>query len=202
MNPTENDAQNYWNRRWQNAETGWDMGQASPPITAYVQQYKNKNAKVLIPGCGSAYEAMFMAQRGFTDITLLDIAPAAVEKMRADFKDISAVNIRCEDFFEHNGSYDLILEQTFFCAIPVTRRAEYAKKAASLLVTGGRLAGLLFNRDFGQPHPPFGGSLLEYRRGFEPHFEIKTMDECYNSIAPRAGSELFVELIKKDNAIS
>ena len=197
MNATNNDARNYWNLRWQNAQTGWDMGQASPPLTAYVQQYKNKNAKVLIPGCGSAYEAQFMAQRGFTDITLLDIAPAAVDKLRTDFRNISAVNLVCEDFFEHKGRYDLILEQTFFCAIPVSRRAEYAQKAASLLGTRGRLSGLLFNRDFGQPHPPFGGSLQEYRRWFEPYFEIKTMEECYNSIAPRAGSELFIELIKK-----
>ncbi|WP_231576788.1 hypothetical protein [Sphingobacterium sp. IITKGP-BTPF85] len=31
--------QNYWNTKWQNNQTGWDIGYASPAITAYMAQY-------------------------------------------------------------------------------------------------------------------------------------------------------------------
>ena len=103
----------------------------------------------------------------------------------------------CEDFFNHQGSYDLIIEQTFFCAIPPARRIEYSKKTASILNGNGKIIGVLFDKQFNQPFPPFGGCPCEYKPVFEPHYFIKTMDECYNSIPSRANSEVFINLIKK-----
>ena len=103
----------------------------------------------------------------------------------------------CEDFFRHEGSYDLIIEQTFFCAIPPHRRKEYAEKAASLLKDNGKVTGVLFDTSFEKQGPPFGGNASEYRTVFEPVFIIKTMNECYNSIAQRAGTEVFINLIKR-----
>ncbi|MCO5234733.1 MAG: TPMT family class I SAM-dependent methyltransferase [Chitinophagaceae bacterium] len=187
----------FWNERWEKGETGWDMGQASPPITAYMEQYDNKDAAILIPGCGNAYEAAWLADHGFTNITVMDIAPRAVEKLREKFADIPQIKILCEDFYRHRGQYDLMLEQTFFCAHPPRRRKEYARVAASVLNEKGKLAGVLFNTGFEKPGPPFGGNVAEYQSIFEPWFTIKKMEPCYNSIAPRAGSEVFIELVKK-----
>lgn len=103
----------------------------------------------------------------------------------------------CEDFFQNQGNYDLIIEQTFFCAIPPNRRKEYAKKTASLLNENGKIIGVLFDKQFEQPFPPFGGCPCEYKPIFEPNFTIKAMNECYNSIPPRANSEVFINLLKK-----
>lgn len=189
--------QNYWNERWQKNETGWDIGQASPAIMEYMKQYPNKNANILIPGCGNAYEAEFILANDFTNITLIDIAPKAVEALREKFADKPQVKVLCEDFFQHKGNYDLIIEQTFFCAIPPFRRKEYAEKTASLLNENGKIIGVLFDKQFNQPFPPFGGCPCEYKPVFEPNFTIKTMDECYNSIPPRAKLEVFINLIKK-----
>lgn len=77
--------QNYWEAQWQSRKTGWDMGHASPAITEYMAQYPNKNAAVLIPGCGNAYEAEYLVANRFTNITLIDIAPNAVELLKAKF---------------------------------------------------------------------------------------------------------------------
>jgi len=189
--------QNYWNERWEKGETSWDMRQSSPAITAYMAQYTNKNAAILIPGCGNAYEAEFLIANGFTNITLIDIAPKAIETVKEKFADKPQVNVLCEDFFNHQGNYDLIIEQTFFCAIPPNRRKEYAEKTASLLSQNGKIIGVLFDKQFNHPFPPFGGCLCEYKPIFGPHFTIKTMNECYNSIPPRAKSEVFINLIKK-----
>ena len=45
--------------------------------------------------------------------------------------------------------------------------------------------------------PPFGGNIEEYKSYFNSLFDINIMDNAYNSIASRAGRELFVKMIKK-----
>jgi SAM-dependent methyltransferase len=188
----------YWDAKWNNKEIGWDIGCPSPAITAYMAQYPNKNAAILIPGCGNAYEAEYLLANGFTNITLIDIAPQAVLILKEKFTDAPQVKVLCEDFFQHQGNYDLIIEQTFFCAIPPDRRNDYAEKTASLLNEAGKIIGVLFDKIFEQQGPPFGGYSYEYKPIFELHFTIKTMAKCYNSIPPRANSEVFIDLIKKD----
>ncbi|MCS7073932.1 MAG: TPMT family class I SAM-dependent methyltransferase, partial [Bacteroidia bacterium] len=108
--------QDYWNQRYLNQETGWDMGMPSPPLIAYLEQITNKDTKILIPGCGNAYEAEWLVNHHFTNVTVLDIAPEVVKRVTNKLKN-SKVRVVLEDFFEHTETYDLILEQTFFCAI-------------------------------------------------------------------------------------
>lgn len=186
----------YWNERWLRQETGWDVGYAAPAIAKYLMERVDKNASILIPGCGNAYEAAFLLEQGFTAITVLDFAPEAVQLLQKKFEGNSAINVVHENFFDHEGSYDVIVEQTFFCAIHPQQRLQYAQKAAALLRPKGRLTGLLFNKKFEKAGPPFGGNVQEYRHLFEQFFIIEKMEPCYNSIAPRAGAELFVVLRK------
>lgn len=189
---------NYWNARWESGQTGWDIGQASPPLTEYaasVPPSERAAMRVLIPGCGNAYEARELLRMGYGELTLLDIAPEALASARARFEaqgETFAERIRwvCADFFEHEDAYDLILEQTFFCALDPALRPRYARQMHALLRPGGRLAGVLFDRAF-EGGPPFGGSIAEYRALFEPLFEIETLIPCPNSIAPRQGAEAF-----------
>lgn len=186
----------FWNQRWEQNETGWDIGHASPALVEYMNQYKNKDASILIPGCGNAYEAEYLAANAYTDITLIDISPKACETLQTKFHNQAAVRIYCDDFFAHKGSYDLILEQTFFCAISPSLRQEYVKKCAELLKPNGKLVGVLFNTIFDKPGPPFGGRHEEYIPLFKPYFALHTMASCHNSIAPRQNNELFICLTK------
>ena len=103
----------------------------------------------------------------------------------------------CDDFFNIDGNFDLIIEQTFFCAIATEKRNEYAKKVHSLLNTNGKLVGLMFNAPMYSEHPPFGGSVKEYKSYFSALFNYKYFEPAYNSISSRNGKELFVNLIKK-----
>jgi copper chaperone CopZ len=102
------------------------------------------------------------------------------------------------DFFEHTETYDLILEQTFFCALNPRLRERYAAKVFHLLNKGGRVVGLLFNVIFEKAGPPFGGKREDYIKIFEPIFNLKQFDICTNSVKPRMGMELFIEMEKKD----
>jgi methyl halide transferase len=185
---------NFWSERYRKKQTGWDIGKASPPLTDYMEQWKNKEARILIPGCGNAYEAEFLVRAGFTDITLLDISEVLVNELKGKLKTHS-VRLIHSDFFGHTDTYDLILEQTFFCALPPVLRQDYANKMYDLLAPGGTLAGLLFNRHF-EGGPPFGGSMEEYESLFSQKFSIKTLETCHNSIAQRRGAEAFLILKK------
>lgn len=188
----------YWNERYAAGQTGWDLGKASPPLEDYIRQLGNKDLKILLPGCGNGYEALLMAELGFTNLTVLDIAPLAVEKLQDRLQSYPSVRILCEDFFEHVDNYDLILEQTFFCALPPSMREQYVQKMAELLVPQGKLVGLLFATEFDKAGPPFGGTTEEYLQLFSPYFTDAILEPCRNSIRPRQGNELFVKWVKKD----
>ncbi|HEY9262313.1 methyltransferase [Chitinophaga sp.] len=186
----------YWNNRYVNGDTGWDMGAVSPPLKAYIDQVHDRDVRILIPGGGNSYEAAYLVGQAFSDVTVLDIAPVLVAQLQKSFAR-TRVKVLEEDFFAHKGSYDLILEQTFFCALPPSRRADYVKHMHSLLKPGGHLTGVLFNRTFAQEGPPFGGAESEYRELFAPYFEFKTLYPCYNSHPARQGCELFINFMPK-----
>ncbi len=184
----------YWDSRYKQNKTGWDIGNPSEPIKCYIDQLTNKDLKILIPGCGNAYEAKYLIQQGFNNIHLVDISETLVEKLKLNFKseiESGRIKITKTDFFDLEGSYDLILEQTFFCALETKLRNKYAEQMNKLLNKGGKLTGLLFNYVFDEDGPPFGGNIDEYKKIFSPYFQICTIEKCYNSIKPRAEKELF-----------
>ncbi len=187
----------YWETRWEKQETRWDIGYAAPALTKYIDGIADKDTAVLIPGCGNAYEAEYLLNNGFTNITLIDIAQGAIGNLKRKFEGNKALTIICEDFFEHKGRYDLVLEQTFFSAIPPFKRRAYAAKMHEILTEKGRVVGVLFDEQFNNPFPPFGGCPCEYRPVFEPYFTIEKMETCYNSIESRKDREVFINLLKK-----
>jgi methyl halide transferase len=191
--------QSYWNQRYAESQIGWDIGHPSPPLKLYIDGLRDKNQRILIPGCGNAYEAEYLLQKGFTNITLIDIAPLVVNNLIAKLNKYiieRKLHVLLGDFFELKDQFDTILEQTFFCALNPSLRTEYARHMHSLLAPKGTLAGLLFNFPLTDEGPPFGGSVEEYQKCFAPYFEIRKLEACYNSIKPREGRELFVRLVK------
>lgn len=184
----------FWDLHWQTGQTGWDIGYPSPAIIDFVDKNINKSSSILIPGCGNAYEAEYLAKNDFQDITLIDISKTAVNNLKAKFKHYPNVKIIHSNFFQHNGQYDYIIEQTFFCALNPKLRNEYAKQMSKLLKSNGNLFGLLFKIEFEKEGPPFGGNESEYRMTFEPYFNILSMEDCKSSIPKRIGNELFFKL--------
>lgn len=188
----------YWDSRWQQSETGWDIGYPAPAIVKFVDAFRNKAAKILIPGCGNAYEAEYLHRSGFTNVFIADFSKTALESFSKRVPEFPAHNLLCSDFFDlREGGYDLILEQTFFCALNPELRSRYAEKMYELLNENGVLAGLLFNDPMNADHPPFGGSKSEYEQLFASLFRIEKMEMCSDSIQPRAGKELWFELRKR-----
>jgi SAM-dependent methyltransferase len=185
-------SKDYWNNRYAENATAWDIGTVSQPLKTYIDQLVNKEISILIPGGGNGHEAVYLAENGFTNITVVDLSPIALNSLKEIFehKHIQSIKLICADFFELQGSYDLILEQTFFCALDPKLREDYIRKMSELVGDNGKLVGLLFNTDF-KVSPPFGGNISDYQVQFSKHFEILKMEPCFNSISRRAGTELF-----------
>ncbi len=194
---TQDLSKKFWTQRYEEGITGWDIGYPSTPLKEYIDQLTNKEAKILVPGAGNAYEVEYLWNQGFKNVSVLDISSLPLENFKKRNPTFPNDQMLLIDFFELEGSFDLVLEQTFFCAIDRDLRQQYAQKMHEVIRSGGILAGVLFGKEFDQQGPPFGGTKQEYLKYFEPYFEIKHMDLCTNSIPPRAGNELFIELIRK-----
>ena len=188
----------YWERRWQDQQTGWDIGQASPPLMHYVTPLLSDNPRILIPGAGRAYEAIALHQMGFTNVMVCDWAATAFDHLRASEPKFPEEHLLVGDFFDLplSSEVDLVLEQTFFCAIDPSLRPRYVEKMYDILRPGGRLAGVLFAKPFPFTGPPFGGTRREYEALFSKQFQILQLEVSPHSIRPRLGNEFFLELLK------
>lgn len=187
----------YWEERYSQQLTGWDIGYISTPLKTYADQLEDKNLRILIPGAGNSYEAEYLYENGFKNVYIIDIAKPPLQNFKKRVPSFPDEQLIEGDFFDLDMKFDLILEQTFFCALNPQGRKDYAQKAYELLSKHGKIAGLLFNFPLTEEGPPFGGSKREYLTYFEPLFKIKVFEACYNSIKPREGKELFFIFEKK-----
>lgn len=187
----------YWNVRYQDKTTPWDLEIVSPPLKVYIDQLEDRQLRILIPGAGNAHEAEYARKAGFEQVFVLDWAALAIENFRKRCPDFPQEHLVTGDFFQHEGVYDLILEQTFFCALPPAMRADYVQKTADLLAPGGKLVGLMFDFPLVPEGPPFGGSADTYADLFSAKFSIMVLEQSNNSAPSRFQKELFVIMKKR-----
>lgn len=182
----------FWSERYRNNETGWNIGYASTPLVEYFNQLEDKSIKILIPGAGNSYEAEYLFSNGFENVHVLDISSLPLQNLGNRLPELPKNQLIHQNFFEHDGTYDLIIEQTFFCAIDPDLRQNYADKMLELLNPKGKLVGLFFNfpEDPERKGPPFTGTSDEYRQYFQSFSEVN-FESAHNSIKPRSGRELF-----------
>ncbi|MHC5354932.1 class I SAM-dependent methyltransferase [Myroides sp. LJL115] len=197
MSKTNNNVTLYWQNRYEQNNSPWNAQKVTTPIKEYIDQLSDQSIRILIPGVGHGHELHYLYKRGFNHIKGLDLTGIAAQSTFEVHKDFPIDKVVIGDFFTHKGKYDLILEQTFFCAIPREQRIQYVEKMKELLTENGKLVGVLFDTEFDQQSPPFGGGYQEYFDLFNSKMNIKTMERAYNSIPPRANRELFIIIENK-----
>ena len=177
----------FWESRYRDHVTPWDAGKVPELLRAYAGAL-SPGTRILIPGCGSAHEAGFLAQRGF-DVLAIDFSPAAVamaQKTLAGFGEI----VKLADFFafDYGKPFDVIYERAFLCALPRKMWKDYAGRCAQLLKPGGVIAGFFF---FAQSPkgPPFGTSGPELEALLGKQFTATDDQAVADSIAVFAGKE-------------
>ena len=91
--------QSYWNRRYENNQTGWDIGKISPAIELWLNKQEKKDLKILIPGSGYGHEVAYAHKMGFYNTFYLDLSPLAAKHFRENHPHIPKENILLGDFF-------------------------------------------------------------------------------------------------------
>ncbi len=187
---------NYWNSRYLDQNTGWDIGHHNVIHTDYVAHIGDKGLHILEPGAGSGYTTAYLYSQGFYNTYALDYASAPKNRFLERNPTFPKEQYLTQDFFELDSRFDLVLEQTFFCAIDPQQRVDYVNKMHSILNPNGKIYGVLFNFNKNEG-PPYGGSKKEYINLFKSKFNIIRIENAKNSIPQRQGSELLIELQKK-----
>ena len=159
-----------WLQLWKDDNTPWDYGTAAPPLLDLLEEGDSlvpKTGSFLIPGCGSCHESFALFQDSpARKIIGLDLSSIPVEKSKAkrDSLNISpeSIDFICGDFFKMTtlGSFDVIFDYTFLCALRPERRSDWARRMAELCKTGtGRLITLMFPLSEHAGGPPFALSV-------------------------------------------
>lgn len=192
----------FWENKYQENDIAWDIGNISRPLKTYIDQLANKDLHILIPGGGNSYEAEYLHQLGFKNVYVVDFSETPLTNIKTRVTSFPKEHLIQADFFElhnlhPNLSFDLILEQTFFSAIPPQLRNNYATQTHRLLKPKGKLVGVLFDDALNTDKPPFGGSSEEYISLLKPFYSIEIFEQCYNSISERANREVFMKLKKR-----
>jgi len=186
----------FWTDLYQKNQIGWDIGSPSIPLKDYIDQLKDKNLSILIPGAGNAYEAEYLFNKGFKHVVAIDISLEPLINIQNRIPNFPKENLIYGNFFEHHQQYDLILEQTFFCALSPFLRENYVNHMHQLLKPKGKLIGVVFTSPLNSDIPPFAATKEEYVNLFKSKFYFNVFENCYNSIKPRQGRELFMILEK------
>lgn len=143
----------FWNTLYKDKKTPWDQGGVPERLNKFVQT-TDKSLKVLIPGCGSAYEAKYLAELGY-DVTAIDISCEAIERAKK-IVGVQPVVIENRDFFElEEAKFDLIYERAFLCSFDPILRTKFILQCQKLLNNDGCIFGFFFVSQERESGPPF-----------------------------------------------
>ena len=177
----------FWDKRFGEGVTPWAATGVPAALTAFAEKEAGA-PNTLIPGCGHAWEAAWLAARGWP-VTALDFSPAAIETARGILGNWPGHLVQ-DDFFTFAPAmpYDLIYERAFLCALPRKLWAGYGRRLHELLAPHGRLAGFFYFSE--EPKgPPFGVSPAQLDELLTPWFVRETDEPVADSVPVFAGRE-------------
>ncbi|CAK8996684.1 unnamed protein product [Durusdinium trenchii] len=131
--------------------------------------------RVLVPGCGRAYDAVALAEYGFSSVVAVDLSESAADAAKQFLSECkspaaSKIEVVCADFFKLDlePKADVIWDCTFLCALDPSVRVAWAQKTHSLLKPGGTLLTCIFPICDKEGGPPFAMSVPLVRSLLEP----------------------------------
>ncbi|KAJ3708233.1 hypothetical protein LUZ61_011938 [Rhynchospora tenuis] len=186
-----------WEKSWGEGITPWDLGQPTPVVVHLVQTQSVPKGRVLVPGCGTGYDAVALAGPE-RYVVGLDISGTAIKKAKelsASSPNREYFSFLTEDFFNWNPSelFDLIFDYTFFCALEPVLRSAWAKKISEILKPEGELITLIYVITDQKEGPPFNNNVSDYEEVLFPlGFKQIYIEDNELAVKPRKGREKLV----------
>lgn len=149
-----------WSLSYTSGRTPWDMRRPHPELVSRLQADPTLGSgtvgRVLVPGCGRGHDALALASVGW-DVTAVDIADALAPDTGRRLED-AGVRFEVADALAATGSYQMVFDHTFFCALEPTERHRFGVMVDSILDTGGVIASVVFplGRPLAEGGPPYG----------------------------------------------
>lgn len=197
-NHTPRDAA-YWQAIYEEGDMGWDKGVPAPPFLRVLNERPfPEGSRVLVPGCGLGHEVLYLAGLDYP-VTAVDFAAGAIAGLRSRIGDLPVTALQRDIFSlpeDHEAAFDVVLEHTCFCAIPLEMRPRYAEVMHAVLVNGGRLVGLFYETD-AEEGPPFKTTQSDIKEHFSEYFEVVRLEQPSDSFEGRKGKEWLVEMKKR-----
>lgn len=190
---TSIDNPEYWETRYLEENTPWDLGQAAPPfVSMLISKEAPIPGRAAVLGCGRGYDALIFAAHGFETIGF-DFSASAIEdaQLLADTVGSTAKFMQ-RDIFELPGEFenyfDYVIEHTCFCAINPQKRFDYVDVVNSILKPGGETIAVFFthNRPGGTP---YGLDPTEIKQYMHRGFETISLYPVINSVPNRIDQE-------------
>ncbi|WP_118180901.1 thiopurine S-methyltransferase [Paraburkholderia phosphatilytica] len=180
------DSPAFWDERFEKRFTPWDQAGVPAEFVAFASQRLAE--PVVVPGCGNAWEVLWLAERG-APVRAIDFAANAVAAARVQLGQYASV-VEQADFFAWQPPVApaWIYERAFLCALPPARRGDYARRIAELLPEGALLAGFFFIGATPKG-PPFGMDRSDLDALLSPYFELVDDRPVADSIPVFAGRE-------------
>jgi SAM-dependent methyltransferase len=131
----------FWQERFEKNEIGWDRGGPSPQLLLWLDSGVLQPCRIAVPGCGTGWEVVELARRGF-DVVGIDYTAAAVDMTRSL---LAAQGLHAEVLqadvlhFQPDIPFDAVYEQTCLCAIHPEHWLDYAQQLQQWLKPGGSL---------------------------------------------------------------
>jgi hypothetical protein len=193
-----------WDRSIPNPALIDALNEKSDILNPSTKSVETRRRKALIPGCGRGYDVLLFASHGY-DAYGLDVSQTAVEACReldseqgndaaryplADPKVHRGLRkFIAADFFKDDlssstdgGSFDVIYDYTFLCAIPSELRPQWSKRMSELLAPDGSL--ICLESPLAKPPnaggPPHGLSSELYAQLFkQPGKDVSYAEDGY-----------------------
>jgi Thiopurine S-methyltransferase (TPMT) len=189
----------FWNERFDQRFTPWDQAGVPDAFQAFARKQSGQPC-ALIPGCGNAYEALWLAEQG-QSVKAIDFSASAVAAARGVLGEYADV-VKQADFFTFTLPVTIgwIYERAFLCALPPARRPDYAARMAELLRPGALLAGFFF-LGATLKGPPFGIERDALDALLLPYFELVEEHEVTGSIDVFAGRERWLTWRRRQDEV-
>ncbi len=178
----------FWDLRYGAGFAPWDAGRIPAQLRELVGR-SVRPRRVLVPGCGSAWDVRFLAESGW-DVLGIDFSEAALGAARGILGPFAG-RVRLADFFAPVAGepFDIAYERAFLCALPRRMWREWGRRMGELVSPGGLVAGFFFFAQ-GERGPPFPlASQGELDALLEPAFERIADEPVPDSIPVFAGKE-------------
>lgn len=199
----DTDSPQFWESCYQQGRIPWDYGNITPPLKSFLESpYKMPLGKIGVLGCGTGYDACYLAQWGY-EVTGIDYAPSAVNATHQKFIQAGVAGkngyLLQRDFFElheYKGYFDCLYEHTTFCSIHPANRNRYKFAVRDLLKPGGKLLGIWYVGDRQSTGLPYSITKSELFDLFDGSFSFDIVFEPPDSHPKDKGKEVLTYMTK------